>query len=91
VPTLQRLLSGAQQKARRGAGVGKVAQGSLVQTVSGAKAGGLDQTHLVATGCEFATLIALHHNATTRFDADHPGTNPAEGCGFENLDHITGL
>ena len=58
---------------------------------SGTKASGLDQAHLVATGGEFTTLIALHHHATARLHADHPGANPAESGGFENLHHITGL
>ena len=60
-------------------------------TGSGAKAGGLDQTHLVATGSEFTTLIALHYHTTARLHADHPGANPAKSGGFENLHHITGL
>jgi hypothetical protein len=36
-------------------------------------------------------LVALNDDTTAGFDADHPGTNPAEGGGFQNLDHITGL
>ncbi len=58
---------------------------------SGAEAGGFDQAHLVAAGREFATLIALNDHPTTRFHTDHPGTNPAQSGGFENLDDITGL
>ena len=58
---------------------------------SGTEAGGLDQTDLVATCREFTTLVALHDNTATRFHADHPGANPTESGGFENLDHITGL
>ena len=60
-------------------------------TNSGAEASGLDQAHLVATGREFTTLIALNDHATTRFHTDHPGTNPAKSGGFENLDNIAGL
>ena len=47
---------------------------------SRAEASRFDQTDLIATGCEFPTLIALHNNAAAGFDPDHPGTNPAQGC-----------
>jgi len=46
---------------------------------SGAEASGFDQANLVTPGGEFATLVALHDHATTGFDADHPGSDPAEG------------
>lgn len=39
----------------------------------------LDQTHLIATGGEFPTLIALDDNPTSGLDADHPGAHPAKG------------
>ena len=46
---------------------------------SGAETCGFDQADLIAACREFATLVALHHYATTGFHTDHPGTNPAEG------------
>ena len=46
---------------------------------SGTETGRFNQAHLVATGGEFTTLVALHHNAATGFDADHPGAHPTEG------------
>ena len=61
------------------------------RSVSGTEASGFDQAHLVAACRELTTLIALNDHATTRFHSDHPGTNPAEGGGLENLDDITGL
>ena len=45
----------------------------------GPEASRLYQTNLIASGGEFPTLITLNNNATARFDADHAGTNPAEG------------
>ncbi len=62
-----------------------------VRGPSGTETGWLDQAHLVAAGGEFTALVALDHHATAGFHADHPGTNPAQSGGFENLDHITGL
>ena len=58
---------------------------------SGAETGGFDQADLIAAGSELTALIALDDHATAGFDADHPGTNPAEGGRFQNLDDITGL
>ena len=51
----------------------------------------LNQANLIAPGGEFTALIALDDNASTGFDAYDTGTNPAEGGGFEDLDHITRL
>jgi len=45
---------------------------------SGPESGGLDQTHLVATGGEFTPLVALNHHSTTGLDPDHAGSHPAQ-------------
>jgi hypothetical protein len=75
------------KKARLGAGWAL----HHISSNSGTEPSGFNQTHLVATGRELTTLVALYDHATTRFHSDHPGTNPAKGGGFENLDDITGL
>ena len=90
------------KKARHGAGwsghnrnrVGRVeAEGKVEAQWQGLRpeTGWFNQANLVAAGREFTTLIALNHNATSGFHADHPSTNPAKGCRFENLHHIAGL
>jgi hypothetical protein len=57
----------------------------------GTETGWLDQTHLIASGCEFPTLVALHDYPTSRFNTDHAGPNPTEGCGLQHFHHVTGL
>ena len=59
--------------------------------VSGTETGRLDETHLVATGCEFTPLVTLYDNPTSRLDTDHAGPYPAEGCGLQHFHHVTGL
>lgn len=50
-----------------------------IQAFSGTEASRLDQAHLIATGGELTTLIALDDHATPGLDADHPGTHPTKG------------
>ena len=59
--------------------------------MSGSETGGFDQTNLVAARCEFPALITLNHDTTPGFDPDDTGTDPAEGGGFQHLDHISRL
>jgi hypothetical protein len=58
---------------------------------SGTETSRLNQSNLVATGREFAALVALHDNPTSRLDTDHAGPDPAKGCGLQHFHHITGL
>ena len=58
---------------------------------SGPETGRLNQAHLIATGREFTTLIALHNNATTGLNANDASANPTQSSGFEHLHHVTGL
>jgi len=51
----------------------------------------LNQSHLIAAGGEFPTLITLDHYTATGFDPDDPGANPTQSRGLQNFDHITGL
>jgi|694.fasta_scaffold111746_3 hypothetical protein len=57
----------------------------------GTKTSWFDQTHLVPSSSKFPALVTLDDNTATGFDPDHTGTNPAKGCGFQHLDHISGL
>ena len=57
----------------------------------GPEAGGFNQPHLIAAGCEFPALVTLDHNTATGFDPDDPGANPTQSRGLQNFDHITGL
>jgi hypothetical protein len=55
------------------------------------KTSGFNQSHLIAAGGEFPTLITLDHDTATGFDPDDPGANPTQSRGLQNFDHITGL
>jgi hypothetical protein len=84
---LELLPGGWHKKARLAAGE-KV---KVCCVRSRTEASWFNQANLIAPCGEFTTLITLYNHATTRFDADHPGTNPAKSGGFENLDDIAGL
>ena len=53
-----------QQKNPDGTAIGIKGVNGVVQT-SGPESSGLDEAHLVPTGREFPTLIALHDHTTT--------------------------
>ena len=58
------LLGLFQHKNPDGKTIGIMGVNSVEQT-SGPESSGLDETHLVSTGREFPTLVALHDNTTT--------------------------
>ena len=47
---------------------------------SGPETGRLDQPHLVTTGRELTTLVALNHHPTPGLDANDAGANPTQSC-----------
>ena len=53
-----------QQKNPDGTAIG-IMHVNVVEQTSGPESSGLDEAHLVSTGREFPTLVALHDHTTT--------------------------